>query len=73
MNEQAYWSQMYGNAVDASLPSSRYLPKLSIEGNKWCALHGENLQDGVAGFGDSPELAYWDFDRAWCEKLGAKK
>lgn len=31
----------------------------------------ENLQDGVAGFGDSPELAAWNFDKAWCAKLGA--
>jgi len=30
-------------------------PKLSIDGDQWCALYGENLQDGVAGFGDSPD------------------
>jgi hypothetical protein len=44
-------------------------PRLSIDGNQWCALFGDNLQDGVAGFGKSPELAYADFDRAWSEKL----
>ena len=46
-------------------PSVLYRPKISIDGNKWCALYGENLQDGVAGFGDTPELAMIDFDRAW--------
>lgn len=44
-------------------------PKLSIDGNQWCALLGENIQDGVAGFGDSPDAAYAAFDVAWTEKL----
>ena len=52
-------------------PSAIYRPSLSIDGDKWCALYGENLQDGVAGFGDSPADAMWDFDRAWNRKLGA--
>ena len=44
-------------------------PILSLDGNKWCALYGANLQDGVAAFGDSPEEAYAAFDKAWTEKL----
>jgi hypothetical protein len=47
-------------------------PKLSIDGNQWCALYGENLQDGVAGFGDSPDEAYEDFDRNWYKKISDK-
>lgn len=27
------------------------LIKLSLDGNEWCALIGENLQVGIAGFG----------------------
>lgn len=50
-------------------PSMRLRPSLSIDGNKWCALYGENLQDGVAGFGNSPAEAYEAFDRAWFKKL----
>ena len=50
-------------------PSSVYRPALSIDGNQWCALYGDNLQDGVAGFGDSPADAMWYFDRNWCAKL----
>lgn len=46
-------------------PSGIYRPKLSLDGDKWCALLGENLQDGVAGFGESPEDAYEDFDKKW--------
>ena len=44
-------------------------PTLKIDGNEWCALYGENIQDGVAGFGKSPALAMIDFDKNWTEKL----
>lgn len=47
-------------------------PRLFIDGNKWCALYGENLQDGVAGFGDSPSLACDDFNANWWKRLEAK-
>lgn len=30
---------------------------VSLDGDKWCALAGENLQEGVAGFGDTPSAA----------------
>lgn len=44
-------------------------PAVSIDGNKWCVLYGEDLQNGVAGFGDSPYLAMLDFNAAWQRKL----
>jgi hypothetical protein len=50
-------------------PSVLYRPNLSIDGNVWCALYGSDLQDGVAGFGDSIEAAMADFDREWSAKL----
>jgi hypothetical protein len=59
----------YAAACDRRFPSNIYRPKLFIDGDKWCALYGENIQDGVCGFGDTPELAMQDFDRAWCEHL----
>lgn len=40
-------------------------PSLSIDGDKWCALYGENLQDGLSGFGNSPAEAMSDFDANW--------
>lgn len=52
-------------------PSVLYRPALSIDGNQWCALYGVNVQDGVAGFGDSPAAAMADFNRAWTAKLEA--
>ncbi len=50
-------------------PSVLFRPRLSIDGNQWCALYGDNLQDGVAGFGDTPEKAMEDFDSAWLASL----
>ena len=44
-------------------------PRIFIDGNQWCVLYGENLQDGVAGFGDSPYLAVVDFCKAWNRPL----
>lgn len=44
-------------------------PSVSIDGNKWCVLYGDNLQDGVAGFGDTPYLAMLDFNKAWHKGL----
>lgn len=40
-------------------------PAIYPDGNQWCALYGEDLQNGVAGFGDTPELACSDFDKNW--------
>lgn len=51
-------------------PSVIYKPSIYIDGDKWCVLYGVNVQDGVAGFGDSPEEAIADFDKNWVKKLG---
>lgn len=40
-------------------------PKMLKDGEKWCALYGDNIQDGVCGFGDTPEKASIDFDIKW--------
>lgn len=53
-------------------PFVMYKPRLFIDGNQWCALLGENLQDGVAGFGPSPSAASADFDANWNRPLGSK-
>jgi hypothetical protein len=38
-------------------------PKLSKDGNMWCFLYGENSQEGIAGFGETPHEAMVDFDK----------
>lgn len=51
------------NAYDR--PSAVYRPMLSLDGDRYCALYGENLVDGCAGFGETPDLAMYDFDKNW--------
>ena len=35
--------------------------KLSKEGNMYCFLWGDNIQEGVCGFGETIFKAAWDF------------
>lgn len=44
-------------------------PRIFPDGSQWCVLYGENLQEGVAGFGKSPILAVYDFNKAWHREL----
>ena len=60
------WQQA---AAAQERPCVLWKPSLFRDGNQWCALLGENIQDGVVGFGDSPDAAMWAFDEAWREKL----
>lgn len=74
----AHWSEMAKESIDSAAaqyerPCVLFRPRLSVDGNQWCALYGDNLQDGVAGFGDSPADAMWDFDRNWSTKLPAQE
>lgn len=62
----AVLQQEFGIAAgEMRRPSVLYRPAISIDGNQWCALYGENLQDGIAGFGDTVADAMRDFDQAW--------
>ncbi len=40
-------------------------PRIFIDGDQWCVLHGENLQDGIAGFGLTQKKAICNFNKAW--------
>lgn len=44
-------------------------PSIQIDGNQWCILYGEDLQSGIAGFGDPPELAVLDFNKQWYKPI----
>jgi hypothetical protein len=47
--------------------------KLSIDGDMHCFLYGENLQEGVSGFGKSPMLAAIDFSKQFKKELKVVK
>lgn len=40
-------------------------PRIFPDGDAWCALLGENLQEGICGFGATPAQAAGAFDDAW--------
>ncbi len=61
--------QEYWTAVDKDRYCFKLKIKLFIEGNQWCCLFGDNIQDGVAGFGKSPHDAMLDFDAAMVREL----
>lgn len=52
-------------ALEQRRPFMLLRPTLSLDGNVWVALYGENLMEGVSGFGDTPEAAAHAFDLAW--------
>lgn len=61
--QEAAWEQLR--------PSVVFKPALSKDGNMWCALFGDNLQVGVAGFGETPAKAMYAFDSAWLSESGS--
>lgn len=58
-----------GAAFEQQRPSVLYRPRIALDGNMWGAVYGDNIQEGVAGFGESPAEAMLDFDRHWNAKL----
>ncbi len=58
-------SQIDGILYDLAQPFTRLRPKMYMDGDMWCALYGENIQDGVCGFGESPQKASEAFNKAW--------
>lgn len=55
-------------------PSAVYRPRLFVDGVSYCALYGENLQDGCVGFGETPDKAMWDFDKNWLhQRIGGDR
>jgi hypothetical protein len=49
-------------------PCVIFKPAIYQDGNAWCALLGANIQDGVCGFGTTPDAAMTAFDLAWHAK-----
>ena len=82
MNEE--WSRIASNAISHEAmmagqawqcaaysferPSVLFRPTLSVDGNMWCALLGDNLQAGLAGFGETPAKAMYAFDEAFLKE-----
>jgi len=65
-------SNLADAAIEARKPHVVMRPRLFLDGNSWCALYGENIQDGVAGYGSSPAKAMAAFDTSWEKEIGKK-
>lgn len=60
--------------LERSRPFMMLRPRVFPDGDQWCALYGHNLQEGIAGFGDTPAKAAVDFDIQWLNaKAGPNK
>lgn len=71
-SEEAVLNSQWNAAQEANIteqarraPHVLMRPKLLLDGTMWCALYGDDLMDGVAGFGETPEKAMEAFDEAW--------
>ncbi len=69
--KQHLQQEIYAVSYELRRPATLMRPRVYIDGNMWCALYGDNLQDGVAGFGPSPAEAMTDFDKNWHQPLKA--
>jgi len=47
-------------------------PKIFIDGDQWCVLYGDNVQEGIAGFGSTPNEAIFAWNAQWNKELSAK-
>ncbi len=75
-SEQAILNAQWNAAQEASVTEQArraahvlMRPAIFPDGDAWCALYGENIQEGVVGFGDTPAAAAADFDLAWAQQI----
>lgn len=66
----SHYGQMVQISAQAALgqyerPSAIYRPRLYVDGDKYCALYGDDIMSGCAGFGDTADQAMADFDKHW--------
>lgn len=58
--------EVLGSCIEANRRSGLWAVVYGLapyrDGDKWCVLLGENAQEGVCGFGDSPEEAIESFE-----------
>jgi len=55
-------------AVALEAPHIIENPKFGLDGDQYYFLKGDNIQDGIAGFGPTPKAAAYAFNMAWSEE-----
>jgi len=69
VSEISRWAQIAFDNITWELTKPHVVHRVIPvpDGNKWCCLLGDDLQVGIAGFGDTPAEAAKAFDKAWHE------
>lgn len=62
---QVLFDECIAAAREPGRPVVVFKPALSKDGDKWCYLLGENLMEGIAGFGSTVSEAATAFDQAF--------
>jgi len=64
-------AQLLANAQEASFMQyfAMLRPTVTIDGNMYCVLYGENLQEGIAGFGKTITDAIGDFNKQFTKPI----
>ena len=57
--------QNYVYQCERIAPHVIHNAKIFKDGNQYCCLLGENIQEGVCGFGKTPKEACDEFDNVW--------
>ena len=55
--------------IEAQRPCVIFKPRLYLDGDKYCALLGDDIMSGCVGFGSSPAEAMTAFDKAFIAPL----
>ena len=58
--------------IERNRPFMLLRPRVFPDGDQWCALLGDNLQEGVCAFGETPAKAATDFDLQWLNARAGK-
>ena len=68
------WLEKQGTSIDVdSILNKVGIQPAYKDGNAWCILYGDNLQDGICGFGDTKEDALVEFIKELLENQGMQK
>lgn len=70
--KQHLQQEIYAVSHEMQRPSVLYRPQIMADGTMWCVLLGDNLQEGVSGFGKTPAEAMAAFDQAFLTGLTPK-
>lgn len=70
------WDENYeviAEVRESKVPWETRNLKLFKDGDQWCVLYGENIVEGIAGFGKMPTLAFIEFSKAWKKHVSGNK